>query len=192
MRTSMAVAVVALAALVAPHARAADDDRTAARVEVARALRSAERAARDGHDPEAVAELERAVAIAADRLPGTLDAANARDALGSWLLAHGRPDEAIAHLEAGLASYRVLLAGPQPRVATSLHNLAVAESRAGRSDAARTRALEALETWDRLPADRRHGRDDTLQLLANLARREGREDEARALEARRSTPAPSD
>ena len=154
------------------------------RLEVQEAMRAGAAADADGLHTEARAHHERAVTVAESGLRGTILEANAVDGLAFHHLASDSAAEAIPLYERSLELYRRLLAGDQPRVATTLHNLAVAESRAGRPDDARRHATEALAIWSRLPAERTAGMADTLQLLANLARRAEQEGEAEALDRR--------
>jgi tetratricopeptide (TPR) repeat protein len=184
---SAALALVLLASWAVP-ASTERDARRAARAEVASALRAGHAAASSGDDAVAVRHLERAVRLAAERLPDTIDEANALDALAFHHLNHDRDRQAATLYVDVLAAYRARVGPDQPRVATTLHNLAVALWRGGRAAEAEARAREAVEIWDRLPEGRRAGRDDSLQLLANLARAAGHPDEADRLEGLRSSP----
>jgi tetratricopeptide (TPR) repeat protein len=180
MRRDAAAAAAILTFVLSTGGSVADDPR----LEVLEALRAGAEADARGLVTEARSRFSRAVAVAEDRLPGTILEANALDGLAFHLLSSDDVEAAIPLYERSLALYRALLAGDQPRVATSLLNLAVAESRAGRIDDARRHAGGALDIWSRLPPGRTVGMADALQLLANLARRAGDEDDAAVLDRR--------
>jgi tetratricopeptide (TPR) repeat protein len=159
---SLLLAVLALT----PLAAALDRDALDRIREESSAARDAEMR---GNEVQEILHLERAAALARERLPGTIHEANAVDALAFAFLRAGRYAEAIPLYVESLDRYRSLLRGDQPRIATSLHNLAVVEWRAGRAEAARRHAAEAVLLWDRLPSGRATGRADTVRLLEHLA-----------------------
>ena len=173
-------AAATLAIVLSVGASLADDPR----LEVLSAMRAGAEADADGRTPDARSQHTRAVTIAEARMPGTILEANAVDGLAFHLLSADDPTEAIPLYERSLALYRRLLTGDQPRIATTLLNLAVAESRASRNDDARRHAREALTIWSRLPPGRSAGTADALQLLANLARCAGDNAEADDLNRR--------
>ena len=176
-----AAAMVAFFTLLSISGAAVADD---PRFEVLQATRAGADAEADGRTADALRHHERAVEVATSRLAGSILEANALDGLAFHHLSYGDPASAVPLYERSLELYRRLLSGDQPRVATTLHNLAVAESRTGRPDDAGRHAGEALEIWSRLPAGRTAGMADTMQLLANLARRAGQPGEAEALDRR--------
>lgn len=133
---------------------------------------------------DALDTLERALAISERHGNGSLRHAISLDAVGRAHLAAGRAERAEIAFRTSLPMLRGFLGPGQPRVATTLHDLAVARWKLERRDEALEAVDEALAIWRATLGEDHVHAVHSLQLRAHLLRETGRAEDADAIEAR--------
>ncbi len=141
------VSVVLLGAVLAVGAHAADSA-SSARAWAA-SLDRATRAAAAGDDATVERVLHEVVAETGREAPDSLLHARALDGLADLARRRERFDEAAGLYGRSIPMLERLLGEDQPRVATSIHNLGVAELGRGRPERAAACFAEAAAIWSR-------------------------------------------
>ena len=152
----------------------------AARMDAWRAMLDAADDARRSARPEEAEQIYTEIIDAAATFEKeNLLVARALDGLADLCVAQGRLAEAQGHYRRAAGLWEKLLGPQQPRLATTLHNLAVVELELDQLEAARSHVLAALEIWGRSfgaqSAQAQDSRDVHQRVVSRLRQDEGHE-----------------